>query len=96
MQKEQAISIIQQHWAELRKLHVASLAVFGSVARDEAGPESDVDVLVTFDRPVGLFKMLEVQECLEGVLGCKVDLATPEGLRPAMRQQILQEAIRVA
>jgi len=94
MRKEQAIATIQQHWTELRERHhVASLSVFGSVARDEAGPDSDIDVLVTFTRTgVDLFDVVELQGYLEGVLGCKVDLATPRGLRPEMRDHILQEA----
>jgi len=97
MRKEQAIAIIQQHWTELRERHhVAGLAVFGSVARDEAGPESDVDVLVTFDRQVGLFELAALQMYLEDILGRKVDLGTPDALRPELRENVLQEAVRVA
>jgi hypothetical protein len=70
--------------------------VFGSVARDEAGPESDIDVLVTFDRPVDLFDVVELQDYLANALGCKVDIATPGGLRTEMREHILGEAVRVA
>jgi len=97
MRKEQAIATIQQHWAALRERHhVASLSVFGSVARDEAGPESDIDVLVTFDADIGLFEFFALQDDLEGILGCKVDLGTPDSLRPRVRDNILREAIRVA
>ena len=97
MRKEQAISIIQQHWATLREVHhVESLAMFGSVARDQAGPGSDIDILVTFDRSVGLFEFFRAQDYLESILGCKVDLGTPDALRPEVRDHILQEAIRVA
>ena len=96
MRKEQAISIIQQHQAALRTFHhVDSLAVFGSIVRDEAGPESDIDVLVAFDCPVGLFELAAVQGYLESILGCKVDLGTPDALRPELREYILQETIRV-
>ena len=97
MRKEQAIATIQQHWSELRERHhVASLSVFGSVARDEAGPDSDIDVLVTFNRDVSYFELFRVQDYLEDVLGCKVDIVAPGGLRPEMRDHILQEAVRVA
>ena len=70
--------------------------MFGSVARDEAGPESDIDVLVTFSRDVGYFELFRVQDYLETILGCKVDLGTPDALRPEVRDHILQEAVRVA
>jgi hypothetical protein len=96
MRRAEALQIINQHEPELRELGVRSLSLFGSVARDQAGPESDIDVLVEFDRPVGYFHLFEVQDRLEGLLGCKVDLVTPGGLRPELRKGILAEAVRAA
>lgn len=96
MRRSQALQIIAQHERELRELGVRSLSFFGSVARDQAGPGSDADVLVEFDRPVGYFHLFDVQERLEAFLGCKVDLVTPGGLRPELRQGILAEAVRAA
>jgi predicted nucleotidyltransferase len=55
-----------------------------------------VDVLVEFDRPVGYFHLFEVQDRLEALLGCKVDLVTRGGLRPELRDGILAEAVRAA
>jgi predicted nucleotidyltransferase len=55
-----------------------------------------VDVLVDFDRPVGFFHVFEVQDRLEALLGCKVDLVTRGGLRPELRDGILAEAVRAA
>jgi uncharacterized protein len=81
---------------ELRSLHIRSLSVFGSVARGEAGAASDVDLLVEFDRPVGLFHFVTVKERLEALLGVSVDLVTPRGLKPQIRDRILAEARRVA
>ncbi|MBK9713413.1 MAG: nucleotidyltransferase family protein [Kouleothrix sp.] len=72
---------------------VSSLAVFGSVAREEAGAESDVDILVEFGQPVGLFEFVRLQQRLEALLGRRVDLVTPDALRPTMRDRILHEAI---
>lgn len=54
---------------------VARLALFGSVACDEARQDSDVDLLVEFDRPVGLFRFMELQSHLEDLLGCGSTLA---------------------
>ena len=70
--------------------------LFGSVARDEAGPDSDVDILVEFDRPVGLFAYGGLLDQLEKWLGCKVDLVDPRGLKPGIRENALAEAIRAA
>ncbi|WP_242393293.1 nucleotidyltransferase family protein [Anaeromyxobacter oryzisoli] len=80
----------------MRALGVRALSIFGSVARDEATAGSDVDVLVEFDRPVGFFHLFDVQEQLEALLGCRVDLVTPGGLRPELKQAILAEAVRAA
>ncbi len=96
MRRAEALQIISGHEAELRGLGVRALSLFGSVARDEATPASDVDVLVEFDRPVGFFQVFEVQERLESFLGCKVDIVTPGGLRPELKRAILAEAVRAA
>jgi uncharacterized protein len=96
MRRAEALQIISRHGAELRALGVQSLSLFGSVGRDEATPTSDVDVLIGFDCPVGFFHLLEVQERLESVLGRKVDIVTPGGLRPELKQTILAEAVRAA
>jgi predicted nucleotidyltransferase len=91
------LSILHKHEDELRqKYGVESLALFGSVARDEARPDSDVDLLVEFNRPVGLFGLVALQQHLESLFGCKVDLGTPRSLRPGMKERVLQEAVHVA
>ena len=73
-----------------------ALSLFGSVARNEARPDSDVDFLVEFDRPVGLFHFIGVKQFLEGLLHCSVDLGTSDTLREPLRTQMLKEAVRVA
>ncbi len=97
MRRDEALSIISAHKAELqREHHVRSLSLFGSVARDEAEDGSDVDVLVEFGEPVGLFAFVGLKIFLEEILGRKVDLAEPEALHPRLRDRILGEAIRAA
>ncbi len=88
--------IIQTHRAELSQHGVKSLAVFGSVARGEATPASDLDVLVEFSRPVGLFEFIRLKYYLEELTHCRVDLVTDDALRPALRERILSEAVHVA
>ena len=94
MTRAEALAWLRQHREEFADLHVRSLALFGSVVRDEAGATSDVDVLVEFDAPVGLFEFLELRERLERILGVRVDLVTPRGLKPQLRDRILAEAVR--
>jgi uncharacterized protein len=96
MKRSEACKILNAHRQELvNRFNVASLSLFGSVARDEARAGSDVDLLVEFEQPVGLFKFIELQQYLEAILGCKVDLGTPRSLKPYLKDQVLQEAIRV-
>jgi predicted nucleotidyltransferase len=54
-----------------------------------------VDLLVEFDRPVGLFRFMELQNHLEGLLRCGVDRGTPQSLKPRIRDPVLAEAVRV-
>ena len=75
---------------------VQSLTLFGSVARDEATAKSDVDLLVEFNRPVGYFGLFALQDYLEQLLGCPVDLGTPDSLKPYLRERIQGELLRVA
>ena len=96
MRRDQAIDILRGIQAELSgRHHVSSLTLFGSVARDEARLDSDVDILVEFSLPVGLFHFIELQQYLEKTLGCKVDLGTPRSLKPYLKERVLHEAIRV-
>ncbi len=94
VQRAEAIRRIEAHRTELRSLGVRSLSIFGSVARDEAGSDSDVDVIAEFDVPVGYFHLFRVRRRLEEILGTRVDLTTPGGLRPELRDGILAEAVR--
>ncbi len=80
--------------AELASLGVRSLDLFGSVARGEAGPGSDVDLLVEFDKPIGLIHFFRVQRRIEEILGCHVDLVMREAVKPQLRDQIFAEAVR--
>ena len=96
MEREVVIQILRQNQAEINSFGVISLALFGSVARGDAGPDSDVDLLVEFDRPVGLFGLIALQQRLEELLGCPVDLGTPECLKNHIRPHVMEECVYVA
>jgi predicted nucleotidyltransferase len=96
MKRDQALKILSANKADIGQFFVKSLAIFGSVARDEATEQSDIDILVDFDRPVGFFHLARLQRRLEEMLGCKVDLVTRGALRKEMKDEILREAIDAA
>lgn len=92
--KQHVLDTLSAHKDHLDEFAVKALFLFGSVARDEATQASDVDFLVEFDRPVGLFTLLGLKAYLEALLGCAVDVGTPSSLRPHLREAVLKEAIR--
>jgi hypothetical protein len=95
--RQSAIDILKRERPLLAaRFGVRRLALFGSVARDEARPDSDVDVLVAFDGPVTLDRYMGVKFHLEDALGARVDLVTDSGLKPRARPIVEREALDVA
>ncbi|HEY5999539.1 MAG TPA: nucleotidyltransferase family protein [bacterium] len=72
-----------------------NIRVFGSLARGEAGPDSDVDLLVQLDPGVTLLKHAALVRELEALLGRKVDVVSERGLRPRVRERVLRDAVPV-
>jgi predicted nucleotidyltransferase len=87
-----ATKILKKHQAELAEQGVRTLAIFGSVARNENTSKSDVDILIDFDSKRGLFAFVDLKGYLEHLLNCPVDLVTKNALHPALKPQILREA----
>jgi len=79
-----------------RTFGIGTLALFGSVARDEAGPASDVDVLVEFLEAPTFDGYMDLKLRLEELFGRRVDLVTRSGLRERARPYVEQDLIRVA
>ena len=97
MTKKELEKKLAAHRHELRKMGVVSLAVFGSVARNESTQQSDIDLLVDFDRDVGLFHLFQTQHRLEEIIGVpRIDLIQKGAIHPALRERILSEAVNVA
>ncbi|HEU0188487.1 MAG TPA: nucleotidyltransferase family protein [Gallionella sp.] len=96
MRKEEVLKLLTQHKPELiRRFGVTDLALFGSTVHDTARPDSDVDVLVSFDGPATAKRYFGVQFYLEDLLGCPIDLVTDKALRPQLRPYIEASAIHV-
>jgi uncharacterized protein len=97
MSRRGVLEILRRESPGLReRFGVKRLALFGSVARDEARPDSDVDVLVEFDEPVTLDRYMGLKFHLEDALNARVDLITTSGLKPRVRPLVEGEAIDVA
>ncbi|MBW4513610.1 MAG: nucleotidyltransferase family protein [Timaviella obliquedivisa GSE-PSE-MK23-08B] len=94
MRRQEALKILANHQNTLKDLGVESLMIFGSVVRDEARIDSDIDLLVEFNRPVGLFTFIRLKRYLEEILESSVDLGTPDSLKPYLREPVFREAIR--
>jgi predicted nucleotidyltransferase len=94
--RDEVVAALRANEAALRPFHVGSLRLFGSVARDEATPESDVDLLVRFDQTPTFSQYMRLRILLENLLDAPVDLVTEPGLRERVRHAVEQEAIRVA
>lgn len=94
MRQQEALAVLASHQNTLKDFGVKSLMLFGSVARDEARTDSDVDLLVEFDRPVGLLTFVRLKRYLEEILERSVDLGTPDSLKTYLREPIFREAIR--
>ena len=96
LSRHKVLSILAEQRSLLDQYGVRSISLFGSVARNEATDESDIDLLVEFAKPIGLFQFVALKRRLEELLGRAVDLATRSSLKPQLRERILKEAVRAA
>jgi predicted nucleotidyltransferase len=95
MYKDEILVRLRQQQSIISSFGVKSLAIFGSVARDEARPESDLDLLVEFEGKVTFDRYMDLKFYLEDYLGMKVDLVSQKMLKPQIRNSVLKEAINV-
>ena len=97
MRREAAISVLRGYLPTLRRnFGVRRIALFGSTVRDEAREDSDLDLLVEFDVIPTLDAFVGLKLFLEEQIGHKVDLVTPDALKPRMRPVVEREAVNVA
>ena len=97
MDSETTLRLLSEALPDLkRRFAVARLGLFGSVARNEAGPDSDVDILAEFEGPATLDGFMGLKADLEALLGTRVDLATPGSLRPSLMHLVEKDLHHVA
>lgn len=96
MARPYTVAFLRQHAAEIRAHGVTGLYIFGSAARGEEGPRSDIDLFVDYDPDAFDFvHLVQLRDRLYRLLGRPADLTTREGLHPVLREQIEAEAIKV-
>jgi uncharacterized protein len=97
MNRATAVARLRMHADAVRAMGATSLYVFGSSVRNEAGPDSDLDVFIDYDREgtFNAFHLVGIKQLLERELGVEVDLTTRDGLHPLLRDDIEKSAVRV-
>jgi predicted nucleotidyltransferase len=97
LERERVLAALREHGDALRARGVTHLALFGSTARGDTAPDSDVDLLIEVDatRRFGLFAFLDLKEDLAALLGRPVDLAFPDAMRPRLREAVSRDAVKV-
>jgi predicted nucleotidyltransferase len=93
--RKEAINLLRQHQAEIAAHGVRALYLFGSTRRDEARPDSDVDLFIDYAERFSLLDLVALQDELDPVLGTRADLTTRGGLHPRLCDDILREAEQV-
>ncbi len=95
MTKEQVIATLRAHERELRRRGVMHAALFGSMARGEQQPDSDIDILIELapEAPIGLFEYVGIQQYLSDVLASRVDVANRKSLKAFVRPGAERDAI---
>ena len=97
MNKTAILEKLNQHSDEiLDRFGAKHLSLFGSATRDELRDDSDIDVLVEFERAATYDGYFDLKELLEQLLGRRVDLVTEKGLKPRARRHVEKDLIRVA
>ena len=92
--RDEIMELLRSHLADLRSVYgVLKIGLFGSVAGGNPGPDSDVDIVVEFDRPVGL-RFMDLADYLQTILHRRVDLLTPAGIAGIRNKEIAGEIRR--
>lgn len=97
MRRDDVVRLLRERRAEWEdEFDVKSISIFGSVARDEAADDSDIDVLVEFRSAPTFDSYMGLKLYLEDLFGRRVDVVTRKGLKPTLREEVEREALRVA
>jgi uncharacterized protein len=96
MKRDEAVRRLKAHAADLKRLGVEHLYMFGSTARDEAREESDIDLFFDYQKgKLGLYELMDVKEAAAQILGRPADIITRDSLHRTLRQNIEASALQV-
>ena len=96
MNRAEVMRVLKRHEVELKKLGVEHLFLFGSVARDDAKDDSDIDLFFDHEKGrLGLYELMDLKERAQEILGLSTDIMTRASLHPALRERIEETALRV-
>lgn len=88
------VASINLNLEELKiRFGVKKIAIFGSTARGDDTKKSDIDIIVEFNKPIGFFAFIELENYLQKMLGKRVDLTTRNSLKSAIKKSVLKEAV---
>lgn len=92
--KDDILKLLRGQLPYLREAYgVKTIGLFGSCSRGEQNAESDVDLLVAFERPIGFFKFIALENHLAEKLGIKAELVTEDALKPLIKPSIMREVV---
>jgi uncharacterized protein len=96
MDRSEAISLLQRHEADLKRLGMEHLFIFGSTARGDVREDSDVDLFFDYEKgKIGLYELMDVKDYAAAILGRKTDIMTRDSLHRTLREGIEATAVRV-
>lgn len=96
MDSREAIARLREHEADLKKMGVKSLYLFGSTARNEQEPDSDVDLFFDYEKgTLGLIELIRIKDTTSALLGCKADIMTRGSINRYVRPYAEKDAVRV-
>ena len=96
MERDEVIAQLRRHEADLKRLGVEHLYLFGSIARGDATADSDVDLFFDYEKgKLGLFELMDVKAFASSILGRTTDIMTRDSLQKTLRQSIEATALRV-
>ncbi len=94
--KEEILKILKDEFPYLKEEYgVKKIGVFGSYSRAEQDIESDVDILIQFEKPIGFFKFIAIEDYLSERLKAKVELVTEDALKPIIKPYVMEDVVYV-
>jgi uncharacterized protein len=95
MRKQETLERLRQHADAIRAFGARSLYLFGSTVRDEALPESDIDLFVDYDDTFSAIELVRLRNYVREILGAEADVTTRDGLHPLIRDEVIASAEKV-